>query len=388
MVTRPLLTTESIILESQESARVQQGATVVLSISHFPGITFIPTPILPRKPRRQSILETLGTENENVENVPKQITPRSPEGLVITRRKESLLSVLRGEGFKTIRATRYETVIAMANMAIVNCQINGRNALNLKGFFLLKCPDLTPLAFQLIYLDLSFNDLRDFPMEILCLKNLQILKLRNNPIKVIPFEIQQIKFLRIFIIAFNLITDLPHGLFLLTHLEELDISYNDITSIPSEIQKLRSLEKLNIDGNELTSLPSAILKLNLTKISCENNFIHPSFWKENSLNSPQRLTQITSWFIVRNNLHKFYDAIPAKVQKLLKCTSKCEWCHGPKFGKGFRVIRSCDIFGASQLPVMFHVCSSSCYRNVKKSTYIPDVIPDKRIPLNLELREG
>ncbi|XP_006163505.1 leucine-rich repeat-containing protein 63 isoform X2 [Tupaia chinensis] len=365
--------------------------TVVLNISEFPGHIAIPTvAAVPRKPRRQSAIEYLVAnlvESENGEFFPKQVFPRIPEGYAKTRSKESDENVLRGEGFKTIAATRYETLAAMTNLAIVNCQLYGRNALSLKGFFISNCPDLTPLAFQLIYLNLSFNHISCFPPEVFCLKHLQILKLRNNPIKEIPSEIQQLKFLRIFNIAFNYIADLPPGLFSLSYLEELDVSYNNLTFIPNAIQKLRSLDRLNVDGNELCFLPPGILKLNLTKIQIDNNYTHPCFWKENSLNSSQRLTQISALFIVKNNIHTFYDVIPAEIQKLLKCTSKCDWCHGPKFGEGLRIILSCDIFGALQLPIMFYVCSSSCYKEAKESSFILLTIPDKRISLNVELSE-
>ncbi|XP_050622348.1 leucine-rich repeat-containing protein 63 [Macaca thibetana thibetana] len=384
-VPSPLPTTVPVKPEGQWPEHFKPTATLTLKVIQFPGFVSLPTPILPRKPHGQSVIETLAAEHENVESVPKQILPRPPEGLTKTEKIESEIQIVRGEGFKTVAATRYETIAAMTNLAIVNCQVYGRNALNLKGFFILHCPDLTPLAFQLIYLNLSFNDLRYFPTEILCLKNLQILKLRNNPIKEIPSEIQQLEFLRIFTIAFNLITVLPTGLFSLSYLEELDVSYNELTFIPNEIQKLRSLERLTVDGNELNFFPHGILKLNLTKIQFENNFTHPCFWRENSLNNPQQLTQIISLFIVQNKLHKFYDKIPVEVQKLLNCTSRCEWCHGPKFGEGFRVIRSCDIFGASQLPVMFHVCSSSCYRRIKESSFILDGSPSRRIALDVEL---
>lgn len=53
-------------------------------------------------------------------------------GLIKARKKdEPEANVIRGEGFKTVAATQYETIIAMTNLAIVNCQIHGRNALNL-----------------------------------------------------------------------------------------------------------------------------------------------------------------------------------------------------------------------------------------------------------------
>ncbi|XP_038425473.1 leucine-rich repeat-containing protein 63 isoform X1 [Canis lupus baileyi] len=358
------------------SPQFKEKTAVILSITHFPGLISIPSPVLPRKPHRQSLLETQVTESENLESAPRQITPSLSEGIIKSKNQEdSQAHVIHGGGLKTINVTRYETIITMTNFAIVNCQIYGRNALKLKGFFLMNCPDLTPLASQLIYLNLSFNDISHFPTEVFCLKNLQILLLRNNPIKEIPSEIQQLKFLRIFSIAFNLITTLPPGLFSLSHLEELDISYNSIDSIPNEIQKLRSLEKLNVDGNDLTSFPPAILKLNLKKIQFENTYTHPILWKENSLNSPQHLTQLTSFFFLKNNLHKHYDTIPVEIQKLLKCTSRCEWCNGPKFGEGFQVIRSYDVSGATHLPVLFHVCSSSCYRKVKESSFFSENIP-------------
>ncbi|XP_058541199.1 leucine-rich repeat-containing protein 63 isoform X1 [Neofelis nebulosa] len=372
--------------ERQWSERLKRNTAVVLTISNFPGPIALPTPILPRKPRRQSLLETQVTESDNVESTSRQSVSNLTEGIVNIKpikREES--HVIRGEGFKTINATRYETIIAMTNLAIINCQIHGRNALNLKGFFIMNCPDLTPLASQLIYLNLSFNEIRYFPTEIFCLKNLQLLFLRNNPIKEIPSEIQQLKFLRVFSIAFNLITTLPPGLFSLAHLEELDISYNSIPSIPNKIQKLRLLENLNVNGTDLTTFPPAILKLNLKKLQFENTFTHPTLWKENSLNSPPCLTHLTSLFFLKSNLDKYYDEIPVEIQELLKCPSRCEWCHGPKFGEGFRVIRSCDIFGATQLPVLYHVCSSYCYRKVKESSFILKNDPSKRRALNSEL---
>ncbi|XP_058541216.1 leucine-rich repeat-containing protein 63 isoform X2 [Neofelis nebulosa] len=344
--------------ERQWSERLKRNTAVVLTISNFPGPIALPTPILPRKPRRQSLLETQVTESDNVESTSRQSVSNLTEGIVNIKpikREES--HVIRGEGFKTINATRYETIIAMTNLAIINCQIHGRNALNLKGFFIMNCPDLTPLASQLIYLNLSFNEIRYFPTEIFCLKNLQLLFLRNNPIKEIPSEIQQLKFLRVFSIAFNLITTLPPGL----------------------------LENLNVNGTDLTTFPPAILKLNLKKLQFENTFTHPTLWKENSLNSPPCLTHLTSLFFLKSNLDKYYDEIPVEIQELLKCPSRCEWCHGPKFGEGFRVIRSCDIFGATQLPVLYHVCSSYCYRKVKESSFILKNDPSKRRALNSEL---
>nr|KAF6460657.1 leucine rich repeat containing 63 [Molossus molossus] len=155
----------------KKSDHLQQNMMTLLSISHFSGTALLPAPVLPRKPQRQSVIETQITENENSESVPKQGMPTPSEGHIKSRKQdEAMTNVIRGEGFNIIDVTKYETIAAMANLAVVNCQIHGRNALNLKGFFILNCPDLTSLASQLIYLNLSFNDISSFPTEVsLCL---------------------------------------------------------------------------------------------------------------------------------------------------------------------------------------------------------------------------
>ena len=58
-------------------------------------------------------------------------------GSIKSRKIESSVArIVHGEGFKTVAATCYETVTAMTNLAIVNCQIHGRNALNLKVYYI------------------------------------------------------------------------------------------------------------------------------------------------------------------------------------------------------------------------------------------------------------
>ncbi|XP_051016557.1 leucine-rich repeat-containing protein 63 [Acomys russatus] len=363
----PIPSTTSVVPEPQWAERPAHRPKapvnkVVINVASLPEARSLPKPALPRKPPRQTAIALIRTA--------RKIDPDA--------------HVLQGEGFKTTAATRYETVMAMTTLAIINCQIYGRNALNLKGFFLQHCPDLTAVAVQLLYLNLSFNNLSQFPMEVLYLRNLQVLKLRNNPIREIPSEIQQLKYLRNFCISFNFITELSAGLFCLNYLEELDVSYNEISDIPNDIQKLRSLQKLNVDGNYLNSFPPGILKLNLSKLHFENTFTSSYFWLENSLNDAPRLTDICSLFIVKRNLHKVSDFIPEKVQKYLKSEFMCDWCHGPRFGEGFHIIRSCDIFGASHIPLMFRVCSPACYVEIRGSSFVLEGFPSRKIALNMD----
>nr|XP_021516676.1 leucine-rich repeat-containing protein 63-like [Meriones unguiculatus]XP_021516677.1 leucine-rich repeat-containing protein 63-like [Meriones unguiculatus] len=377
----PVPSPSSIVPEPRWAERPQHTLSinrVVLRVAALPEASILPMPSVPRKPQRQA-------EIENAVETGKLELPK-PEPLTrAMRRREPRGYVLRGEGLKTITGTRYDTLVAMTTLAIIHCQIYGRNALNLKGFFLLNCPDLTVLAYQLVYLNLSFNNLSHFPREVFCLKNLQVLKMRNNPMRELPSDIYQLKYLRIFTIAFNFIKELPIGLFHLSFLEELDVSYNELAHIPNDIQRLRSLEKLTVDGNyHMTSFPPGILTLNLVKLQFANMFTSSHFWVENSLNDPLRLTEICSFFIVKNDLHKIYDSVPTKAKNHLRSLSRCDWCHGPKFGVGFRIIRSCNMFGENQIPILFHVCSSPCYREMKESGFVLLGFPFVRIPLNMD----
>ncbi|XP_031218905.1 leucine-rich repeat-containing protein 63 isoform X2 [Mastomys coucha] len=378
----PVSSLSSSVPEPKWSERPHPTAAlskVVLNTGSLPPARSLPTPVLPRKPPRQAVIENAVAVSGKTD------VHKPPEAVQKTARTiDPSAHVLRGEGFKTVATTRSDTILAMTTLAIINCQIYGRNALNLKGFFLMQCPDLSSVAYQLVYLNLSFNDLNQFPIEILYLHNLQVLKMRNNPIREIPTEIHLLTYLRIFSIAFNYIAELPAGLFCLNYLEELDISYNEIEAIPNEIQKLRSLEKLIVDGNPITSFPPGILKLNLVKLQLENTFTVPQFWLENSWNDPPQLTQICSLFIVKNNLHKVFDYIPIAVQKHLRSTSDCDWCHGPRFGKGFRIIRSCDIFGVPRVPIMFRVCSLPCYLEIKESNFLLEGFPSRKIALRMD----
>ena len=54
---------------------------------------------------------------------------------------------------------------------------------------------------------------------------------------------------------FNDLSEFPMEILEFDNLKKLDIYNNQIASIPSEIQKLQKLEKLDISGNHLSELP-------------------------------------------------------------------------------------------------------------------------------------
>ncbi len=91
---------------------------------------------------------------------------------------------------------------------------------------------------KLRYLSLDFNELEQFPENILCLKNLEALSIRVNNITSIPEKINELK-----------------------KLKELDLEKNNLTELPSSICKLAKLEMLSIDENDIKTLPSCLTEL-------------------------------------------------------------------------------------------------------------------------------
>ncbi|OBS64022.1 hypothetical protein A6R68_07439, partial [Neotoma lepida] len=109
----PIPSASSVVPEPQWSERPpRHPATlnkVVLNIATLPELPTLPRPVLPRRHPKHIAIALIRT----------------------TRKLDPDAHVLRGEGFKTIAATRYETIIAMTTLAIINCQVYGRNALSL-----------------------------------------------------------------------------------------------------------------------------------------------------------------------------------------------------------------------------------------------------------------
>ncbi|XP_015766438.1 PREDICTED: uncharacterized protein LOC107345249 [Acropora digitifera] len=220
--------------------------------------------------------------------------------------------------FFTVSAEVYDSQLSPLEAVVLNAMLTGSSVLNLKGHFLSQLPDLRGLAGTLTRLNLSFNQLWVFPLEILQLVNLVSLKLRNNPIKQIPYDIKVLKRLVVFEIPYNSLTSLPSSLFQLRHLEILDLAYNNLSFIPSDIGKLSCLRELNLEGNQLGALPMGALSLNLKYLRITNNFMHPLLWRETANNQPQRLTDLSALAVFRAEIHPKNQSLPEVLKKIME----------------------------------------------------------------------
>ena len=123
----------------------------------------------------------------------------------------------------------------------------------------------------IIYLNLSNNNIKFFPLEILNLQSLVSLNLNNNLLKELPLQFfSKLPRLEKFQINFNKLKNLPNNIEYLLNLKELKITNNKLQQLPNKLFQVGSLEKIHFQGNFIKVLPIYFYKLkNLKEIGFE-----------------------------------------------------------------------------------------------------------------------
>ena len=108
---------------------------------------------------------------------------------------------------------------------------------------------------NLIDLNLSYNELIDFPTPLFELANLRFLKLDFNKISLLPNEINHLSQLEFFSISNNRLITIPDNIIHLQQLKCFNIGKNLIKKLNLELTCLENLDVLYIYGNLLESFP-------------------------------------------------------------------------------------------------------------------------------------
>ena len=114
---------------------------------------------------------------------------------------------------------------------------------------------------EVVALKLEKQKLTEFPMEILTLKNLEVLHLGRNKLTSIPSDINRLKFLRILIVERNKVESFPIAICSMPLLEQLIMNRNRVMTIPSCIQYAEGLQYLDLWSNQIENVPDEISKL-------------------------------------------------------------------------------------------------------------------------------
>ncbi|XP_035274390.1 malignant fibrous histiocytoma-amplified sequence 1-like [Anguilla anguilla] len=144
-------------------------------------------------------------------------------------------------------------------------------SLNLKNNRLKSVSGISALCY-LKELNLSANDLSEFPQEIEELSNLEILYLSQNNITKIPegvfSQLEKLQFLKL---STNCLKELPLDLGQCKSLRYLNLSNNHLEDV-KVLEALCGLKELYVKNNKLTELPARLfLNTDLTKFKADGN---------------------------------------------------------------------------------------------------------------------
>lgn len=117
----------------------------------------------------------------------------------------------------------------------------------------------------LTVLDLSRNHFDEFPIEILEIQPLRILRIDYNRIKHIPSEITRLTELEALSISHNLLQKLPTNLGKLLNFRDLNVEANILETFPRDMVYLKNLKTLNLLQNKLSVFPCSFKELTRLK---------------------------------------------------------------------------------------------------------------------------
>ena len=117
---------------------------------------------------------------------------------------------------------------------------------------------------QVYSLKLSFKRLKQVPVEIREMKNLEVLDLSKNYIDTLPSWIGELTQLKEVDVSRNWLHYLPEELGGLSKLESLDANRNPLQELPASMGSLAALRQLILWQTGIVELPPSAVMLNTT----------------------------------------------------------------------------------------------------------------------------
>lgn len=223
--------------------------------------------------------------------------------------------------------------------------------------------DLSGLAHNLKYLNLSGNNLTSIPPPILQLTGLRDLFIGGNQIEEVPPGIKELSRLRFLYLGGNLLRKLPAEICRLEHLRALTLCNNRLASLPDCICRLKKLRVLHLHSNKLTILPHGLIFLNsLAELSLRDNPLVVRFAREMDFQASS-LLELAARVIKIHKLPYTENDLPRSLVSYLQSAQHCvnPSCCGVYFESRFEHVKFVDFCGKYRIPLMQYLCSSGCH---------------------------
>ena len=129
------------------------------------------------------------------------------------------------------------------------------------------------VASQVVFLNLSSNQLNSLPGELSLFEMLKVLNLNNNCLVKLPQSIGSLTNLEELRVEHNSLKALPDEIGTCRKLRILSLRNNELSRLPTTIEECIRLKEIDLEENDLVHVPYEISKLKetLTKISLRNN---------------------------------------------------------------------------------------------------------------------
>lgn len=121
---------------------------------------------------------------------------------------------------------------------------------------------LGPDAKNLVYLDLSFNNIGELPHSICACVKLQLLYLHNNQLNSLPPDLGHLTALRKLFVSYNNLKEVPQSIGLCSKLEKVRVSFNQIRFLPDDfimLWKPPNEKKLSYKGKDIAGVLEELL---------------------------------------------------------------------------------------------------------------------------------
>lgn len=124
----------------------------------------------------------------------------------------------------------------------------------------------------------SFNFISEIPEELsLHIPHLRVLNISHNQITNFPQSFNLLLHLRELDVSFNRLKCIPDTVTRLPNLHTLNVAHNNISELSISVSRLKNLKKLNVSYNHIRALPGALVECShlFVLVAHGNDLIHP-----------------------------------------------------------------------------------------------------------------